>query len=279
MRCIFCKNRSDESKGREHIIPESLGNKHVVLPRGAVCDPCNNYFSRKIEGPLLNSSLFKNLRGRQIIKSKKGKVPSQQALMFGKPVELYLSEKGEHSVVIDDEEVMNKLLESKSTGQNGWLLVPGGGHVDEKLLSRFLAKVGVELITHKICQIAGWESEIIENKALDPIRQYARTGQKPEFWPFNERRIYSENAYTLDENESRQQVVHEEDIVATYLKEYKDRVEGEFYSIVCIFGVEYAINLSEPSTDSYLKYLDENNGRSPLYKDGPVPMTPDLNGN
>jgi len=49
MRCLFCKCPSDDSKSVEHIIPETLGNADHVLPRGTVCDKCNNYFSRKIE--------------------------------------------------------------------------------------------------------------------------------------------------------------------------------------------------------------------------------------
>ncbi len=45
----FCKQCSDLSNSVEHIIPESLGNKNHVLPKGIVCDRCNNYFTLKIE--------------------------------------------------------------------------------------------------------------------------------------------------------------------------------------------------------------------------------------
>ncbi|MBT3070018.1 HNH endonuclease [Rhodomicrobium sp. Az07] len=31
------------------LVPESLGNRQHVLPKGIVCDGCNNYFSRKVE--------------------------------------------------------------------------------------------------------------------------------------------------------------------------------------------------------------------------------------
>ena len=83
MKCIFCKHISDDSKSVEHIIPESLGNTKNVLPRGVVCDKCNNYFSRKIEQPLLGQPFFKNLRGRNWIESKKGKIPPEEIMYVG----------------------------------------------------------------------------------------------------------------------------------------------------------------------------------------------------
>ena len=49
MECIFCHKDSSPSKSIEHLIPESLGNKHHVLPTGYVCDECNHYFAIKIE--------------------------------------------------------------------------------------------------------------------------------------------------------------------------------------------------------------------------------------
>jgi hypothetical protein len=57
MRCIFCKNDSSNSKSVEHIIPESLGNTTRTLPKGVVCDTCNNYFARKVEKPFLEALL------------------------------------------------------------------------------------------------------------------------------------------------------------------------------------------------------------------------------
>jgi len=84
MNCIFCHEISDNSKGIEHIIPESLGNKEHTLWKGAVCDKCNNYFATKIEKELLDQPYFISMRYRNIIKTKKNhlvpiKVPSPQS--------------------------------------------------------------------------------------------------------------------------------------------------------------------------------------------------------
>lgn len=54
MKCIFCKEDSATCTSVKYIIPESLGNKEHILPKGVVYDNCNNYFAVKIEKPLLD---------------------------------------------------------------------------------------------------------------------------------------------------------------------------------------------------------------------------------
>lgn len=78
MRCIFCKSDSSSSVPVEHIVPESLGNVAHVLPIGAVCDGCNQYFARKVEKPLLDSPMFRQLRARMGIPNKRGRIPKWQ---------------------------------------------------------------------------------------------------------------------------------------------------------------------------------------------------------
>ncbi len=90
MRCLFCKQDSSISKSVEHIIPESLGNTTYVLPRGVVCDKCNNYFSRKIEQPFLDSVEMKAMRFREAIPNKRGRVPPVEGILNDKiPVRVY----------------------------------------------------------------------------------------------------------------------------------------------------------------------------------------------
>jgi len=76
MRCIFCKTLSDGSHSVEHIIPESLGNIDHFLPKGLVCDDCNNYFARKIEKPILESPMMRLLRSDRKIPNKRKNIPS-----------------------------------------------------------------------------------------------------------------------------------------------------------------------------------------------------------
>lgn len=76
MRCIFCKKDSSGTRSVEHVIPESLGNTDHVLPKGLVCDSCNRYFAIKIEQPLLEATIFRDLRRGMVIPNKRGRFPS-----------------------------------------------------------------------------------------------------------------------------------------------------------------------------------------------------------
>lgn len=78
MRCIFCKSQSELSHSVEHIISESLGNTEHTLPRGVVCDSCNNYFARKIEQPVLDSPMMRLLRSDRKIPNKRRRLPTFQ---------------------------------------------------------------------------------------------------------------------------------------------------------------------------------------------------------
>ncbi len=71
MICIFCDNENT-AKSEEHIVPESFGNKIYIMPKGKVCDECNQRFS-DFEGNALANSVFAMERARYGIVTKKGK--------------------------------------------------------------------------------------------------------------------------------------------------------------------------------------------------------------
>jgi len=238
-----------------------------------VCDKCNNYFSRAVEGPVLNSTHFRNLRGRQVVPNKKGEAPPVDALMLGEPVKLYW-DKNQACVDLGPKAIQ-KLMDLSASDKQGTILMPLSGSFDEKLFSRFLAKIGLELFASKIMHVSGWESEIIDLPGLDLIRQYARVGNRPPSWPFHSRRIYDEDAFVISEGGEREQVVHEEDIFSPSIEDKGDHILMEPHVVVCFFGVEYVLNLAEPSTDSYEGYLLKNNGISPLYEDSEMPKNLD----
>ncbi len=83
MNCIIC-NIKNESISIEHIVSESLGNKKYVLPKGSVCDVCNNKFS-KFEDVALTNSILIMERAKNGIPTKKGKTAKGkiQGLIIG----------------------------------------------------------------------------------------------------------------------------------------------------------------------------------------------------
>ena len=52
-----------------------MGNSAYTLPRGTVCDSCNQYFARKVERPVLESPIFRHIRAGLQIPNKRGRLP------------------------------------------------------------------------------------------------------------------------------------------------------------------------------------------------------------
>ena len=229
MRCIFCKSDSSTSKSREHIIPESLGNVNSFLPPGLVCDKCNNYFSREVEKPLLDSHYFRDLRFQMSVPSKKNKIPSIKGMHVQSMTQVELSkESGCSDIGID-------IIESKNAAharqvirnsQRGTFVLPMPPMPEGHLIARFLAKVGLEALASKIFPM-GDINELIDMKQLDDLRSYARRGSLGE-------------VILITESE-------------------------EYYIVVAIFGVEFALNLGSRCIENYYEWLRKHNAKSPLY--------------
>lgn len=211
MRCIFCKTDSGHSVSVEHIIPESLGNADHVLPRGTVCDGCNGYFARKIEGPLLMAPVFRQLRFGMQIANKRGRVPV-------------------------------------------WTVDEGSRMPGYRLMGRFLAKVGLEVLAFKTLAVEGWNEEFVSMQQLDDLRRFARFNEG-EDWPFTVRTLHPVDAKFVDRGE-RYQLLHEFDIL------YTQRLE--LFLVLSLFGVELVQNLGGRVLDGYRGWLKQNKYASPL---------------
>ncbi len=257
-RCIFCGQDSSASTSVEHIIPESLGNTDHILPRGVVCDPCNNYFARKVEGPLLSSVHFKNLRARQLVPNKGGAVPPMIGVYpaAGIGVQLLQSESDGLSVAPLLERENRHFVETMQRRPSGRLLFAIESLVDQRLLARFLGKVGLEVIAQRALEAGLGLQEIVDHRQLDLLRGFVRRGSGPSDWPVHQRRIYDEEETFKEPNGYSFQVLHEFQMFY---------VSSELYVVVCIFGTEFAMNMGGPSVESYKAWLASNEGRSPLY--------------
>lgn len=264
MNCIFCKSDSSGSVSVEHIIPESLGNKTHTLPRGIVCDKCNNYFARKIEKPLLDSEYFTHSRFRNLLPNKRGRIPSIEngLLIAPNPIRLGMAreQNGYGYIYPIDEESLKGFEEHIRTHKRGEVVFLNPGPAESYLVSRFLAKVGLEVMTHKVMGVPGWETELTYKQELDEVRNYARYGDVKIVWPFYERRLYEEHRMFKDEAGDPYEILHEFNTLYTE--------HQELYVVVIILGIEYTINMGGPEIEGYEKWLEESNHRSPLYPEG-----------
>lgn len=258
MWCVFCEHDASTSRSVEHIIPESLGNKEHILERGIVCDKCNNYFASKIEEPVLSSINFQNLRSRQGIANKRGIIPFQYGIcpQAGVPIALRTSLDQGTSVGAWHEKDDARFVRTLMGISKGTFLVPLSMPIDDRLLARFIAKIGVEAYIANALKGGVTVDQIIASEELKSIRRFVRRGDTPENWPISRRRIYDEEAI-FSEDQSAYQVLHEYSLLVTD--------ENEIYAIICIFGEEHAINLGGPSIDGYRRWLSANEDRSPLY--------------
>ncbi|GAA3934439.1 HNH endonuclease [Chitinophaga oryziterrae] len=258
MNCIFCKKNSDNSTSVEHIIPESLGNKKHILPKGIVCDQCNSYFAIKIENQLLSQEYFKFIRSAQGVLSKKRRViPSTGFIVHpeGGNVEIYREPSGVF-IDIPKSEIVDLIVK----GRVNKLYIPH--HIEPVLenvpLSRLLGKMAIEALTQKILNVDGWETEIIDKAELEPLRSYVRYGPaKIKLWHYSQRILYPPDFTFIAENGETYEVLHE------YTFHYSDA--NELFFVIAIFGIEYAINLAGPEIDTYQALIRNNNGKSFLY--------------
>lgn len=261
MRCIFCKAASDTCVSREHIVPESLGNTEHVLPVGWVCDKCNNYFAREIEKPFLDSLYGRNSRFEMAVPNKNGRIPSALGIHARSrtKVEIFNSDDGGgFSVCPVEGEDESAWIRSLTSQKRGTLYIPAttAPNVDT-VTARFIGKVALEILAYRCLETLGWNAEIVDKVELDELRRYVRIGIPRTIWPIHMRRIYAPNSIFAGTVADSHQVLHEWTILRT--------LNLEYFVVLAIFGIEYAVNIGGPDIGGYLDWLRLNKNRSPLY--------------
>lgn len=258
MRCIFCKSISDSSKSIEHIVPEALGNIDHVLPRGVVCDKCNNYFARKIEKPLLESEFFIQARFRNFIGNKKKRIPNLKTLHL-KSKTIVEIDNNDNTVYPSQSGDSEKFIEAILGSDTGTLIFPVAASVDKYLMSRFLGKMAIEALAQRFLDAGTALDLILNERDLDILRNYVRFGSKKIVWLYYEREIYPESKVFHKEDGEHFEMLHEYQFFRT--------ASEELHFVIAIFGMEYTLNMESQSTVSYEEWLKNNSNRSPLYMD------------
>jgi hypothetical protein len=261
-RCLFCKNSSDSSKSVEHIIPESFGSKRLVLPKGAVCDKCNNYFSRKVEGPVLSHQSMRNVRAWHQVPNKKGKFPSVKGKVGGSglDISMRLDKNGKLDIQPENEKDRAKLdqeLKKAHAGEDFAYIFTIDIDPPQKEMSRFLAKMGLEALAYRFLNDESGIDLIIDEPHYDLIRNYARIGSNVKEWPYHRRIIFP----------IKTQMRHPktgEWVQAGFGHDLLVTSRRETFFVFVLYGVEFVINLGGPSIKGYEEWLNLNNNISPM---------------
>lgn len=266
MHCIFCKNKSDDSKSREHIVPESLGNEQHILPLGWVCDSCNNYFSRKVEAPFLDTWYGTTSRFEMGIPNKKGKIPIVTGFHPRSHLKVNLMiDKDGMSIFAKNQKDESLFINSIREQEKGSICIPPAGDPELNYeTARFIGKIALEILAYKCMDVEDGNEQLVNKVELDELRNYVRQGKPGFVWPIHMRRIYPANYEFSDEIDTSFQVLNEWDILFIP-SPHSDGMFGEFYAIIAILGMEYALNLGGPSIDGYMRWLKNNKNRSYLY--------------
>jgi hypothetical protein len=166
-KCIFCSVHGPFTRA-EHPIPESLGNDDLTLPMGLVCDSCNQYFGTKLESTILNYPPWSIERVAAAVRTKRGRF----AKFIGNGMSLWSTGFWSH-VVFAADPTKNPTIRLNPDGTGVMFVVPPPDY--HFLLSRFLLKVGLELLALS-------DTNDINDHQFDPARRHARFGEPSLDW-------------------------------------------------------------------------------------------------
>lgn len=238
-------------------MPESIGSKRRVLPRGVVCDKCNNYFARKVEQPVLNHSSMRNLRAWHQVPSKKGNIPSLRGYIGGTDIAVGYRRDRDGKLEIEPARLSDKAKVSDefAAGLPNGFLFPIEMDLPKREMSRFLCKMALETVAEFFGE-DGTET-VVEGQFFENIRTYARYGNNYSEWPYSERRIYPEA--TLMRHPDTNDWVP----VGFGCTLFTTKRQETLFAF-CLYGTEFVLNVGGPSIRGYEEWLTDHGGISPM---------------
>lgn len=250
MRCLFCKADSSASRSKEHIVPESFGNTEHVLEPGVVCDGCNNYLAREVEKPILDSLYFKERRFSAVIPNKRGHVVPLDGfhLESGTRIQAYADTGDGISIGAHPDADEARLIERLLGQSQGKLIFPRAIPPDERVLARFVGKVGLEALASRLIQAGKLHEELVDMPALDELRNFVRRGSGPRQWAVARRQLYPPDTEFSDENE-HYELLHEYELLLRPIDE-ANNLYACYISLV-LFGEEFVLNMGGPSLNGF----------------------------
>lgn len=144
-RCIYCLSTTKGFDSEEHIIPEALGNDTLVLPKGNVCNTCNNRILSQLDNYLVNFEPISLLQVLFVAHKKDGKLPNANfqnlSLQKTRPGYITLTPKDKTGDI--------KNFKKTQDGLYSFNIEFKGKKFDPKFLGRALYKVALGLVAYE----------------------------------------------------------------------------------------------------------------------------------
>jgi hypothetical protein len=240
-------------------MPESIGSKKRLLPRGVVCDKCNNYFARKVEQPILNHPWMRNIRAWEQIPNKKGTYQSMVGYIAGTEVAVNMRRSPSGGIQLDTEKRNDQKMLQRAISDNFErpLIFTIEDELPKREMSRFLCKMAYETFAELFCKSLQGTSHLINEPFLNNIRRYARYGDNFKEWPFSQRRIFPHD--TLMQHPTTNEWVHAGFGCGLFMNKRRETLFGFIF-----YGVEFVVNIGGPSVAGYHEWLNDHAGISPM---------------
>jgi hypothetical protein len=141
-KCIYCLSSDNTFRSEEHIFPEGLGNDDAVLPKGYVCDTCNNGILSELDSYLIDFEPIAFSQVQYVPYNKSGKLPKanfqNMTVERTHPRHIRITAKDKSGQMINKQEL--------GDGWISWNLNFRGKVVDPIRLGRSLYKIGLGFI-------------------------------------------------------------------------------------------------------------------------------------
>jgi hypothetical protein len=240
-------------------MPESIGSKKRVLPPGIVCDHCNNYFARKVEGPILNHPSMRNFRAWYQVPTKRGTYPWMHGHIGGTDIGVGLRLDKDGKLQIEPQKTRDKerVHREVERGFQTPFLFTMDMDPPKREMSRFVCKMALETVAETLSAEPGATEMIVDSQFFDNVREYARYGNNFVDWPYSQRRIFPPDTLM------RHPETHEWTRVGFgctwFMNKYRE-------TLFCFgfYGFEFVINVGGPSIRGYEEWLVDHENISPI---------------
>jgi hypothetical protein len=241
--CIYCRSTTNGFNTREHPFGESVvGRNEKVLPRGAVCDPCNHEVNNRLDEVLAEFSPIALMRVDLGIVGKSGKPPKarfQNATLERRPAPAVECEpQDEVAMILHHDRVM------RTTGTNSFDLdLLGAQYSTDRNLADLTRALFKGVLGLMYLDRGG---DFVLSERFDPVRAIIQGGAFSGFLIVPKKgtpRPYSQVNYWLTEIEGRPATLIDANFFGVAMRTemeireylYKDRVPEQWRDLVNSF--------------------------------------------